>query len=449
MPVSYSRVRLEFLSLLLVGFALLLSGCGGSGVTPTPQATPSGENESSTKPLTLWHTFDDERADTLVALAREFRRVYPDLTVTPVYVGTHDDLTKQMAAAIALGNLPDLILAERRQIAAFAEQGGLQPLDEFMDDPDLGLEKGDRTDFLNGMLQLGNFPILGNHMYGFPFHVEAFVNFYNADMLKAINISQAPRTWDDFGGVSTEATKDDAYGWAMRADADTFEAMLTSRGSALLTNSEMKGLFNERAGINSLRLVSDLTQAGVARLATSDDGARSEFASGNAAFYMGWMSELVAIRRAQEEAETDFRIGVGLMPQLDPEVPWLLTRGDMFAIPKISKERARDAWFFVRWMSTPSVSARWVRATDALPLRISALESLAPDASPNLFFDEVLNSFEGTPPRLASQPAHPHSNIVEDAVSSVWLEAVQPEPDLRVILDELVERVNQILSVKP
>jgi ABC-type glycerol-3-phosphate transport system substrate-binding protein len=450
MHVNQTRTRFSLLFLFALGCAtLLLSSCGGSSPTPLPPETPLTDTGSGERTLTLWHSFEDEREDTLTAMTREFHRVYPELTVTPVYVGTHDDLTKQMAAAIALGNLPDLILGERRQIAEFAAQGGLRSLDKYFEDPDVGLSEKDRTDFLRGLVRLGAFPTLDNHVYGFPFHQEAFVLFYNADMLRAMNLSRAPLTWNEFQEISAQINQEGTYGWAMRADPDTFEAMLTSRGSALLTDTEMKGLFNERAGINSMRMVSEMTQSGHARLATSDEKARSEFASGSAAFYMGWMSELDAIRRAQEQAETDFDIGVGLMPQLDPEAPWLLTRGDMFAIPNISKERARDAWFFVRWITTPSNSARWVRGTDALPLRLSALDSIAPDAAPNIFYDEVLKSFEQVPPRLAAQPAHPHSKIVEEAVSSVWLDAVQPEPDLRVILDELAARVNQILAVKP
>ena len=86
------------------------------------------------------------------------------------------------------------------------------------------------------------------------------------------------------------------YGWAMRADAETLEAMLVSRGSALLTDDETKSLFNERAGINSLKLIADLKEGGVAELATSDDNARNAFASGKAAFYMGWLSESTGSR---------------------------------------------------------------------------------------------------------------------------------------------------------
>ena len=158
--------------------------------------------------LTLWHTFDDPQRTTLEEMAKDFHKVYPELNINLVYVGGHDDLTKQMKAAIALGNAPDLVLADRRQIEEFASQGGLQSLEKFMDDPDLGFSEDDRADFLRGMLALGKYPALKDRTYSFPFHQEALVLFYNAAALESVNLKRAPQTWDQFGEDATVLTKD-------------------------------------------------------------------------------------------------------------------------------------------------------------------------------------------------------------------------------------------------
>lgn len=423
-------------------------GCGGATPEPTPPPN-APETTADDANLILWHTFDDARRQALQDLANEFHKVYPDLTITPIYVGSHDDLTKQMTAAIALGTMPDLVLADRRQIAEFAAHGGLMSLDTFLDDPELGFSKQERADFLRGALTLGKFPTLGGRTYGFPFHQETFVLFYNADMLRPLNINRAPLTWEQFGEFATTAAEAPRYGWAMRANAATFEAMLASRGSALLTDAETRALFNERAGIQTLKLVSELSEGNIALLAASDDKARGEFGAGNAAYYLGWMSELDALERARRDARKNFSIGVGILPQLDPETPWLLTRGDLFAITKTDPARARNAWFFVRWLTAPTQSARWVRATNALPLTLSTLNFIAPDTSRNVFVEQIFRTFKNTPPRLAPQPAHPYMESIEQVVSGVWLQATQPEPDLSAMLDTMVERVNQILAVQP
>lgn len=449
MFVPLFRLRLPLIIyILLCSVLLTVVGCGA---VPTPEPAQtllpvSAPNDSN---ITLWHTLDDKRRDALQDLANEFHKTYPDLTINPIFVGSHDDLTKQMTAALALGNAPDLVLADRRQIAEFAAQGGLLPLDPFLDDPELGLSAGERSDYLRGALNLGKFPTLGKRTFGFPFYQEAFVLFYNADLMKTINVNRGPRTWDQFGEYASDISQASIYGWAMRANAATFEAMLTSNGSALLTDAETRALFNERAGIRSLKLVADLTEGGVSKLAASDDQARREFGEGKAAFYLGWMSEISALERAQKDAKKRFDIDVGSMPQLDPETPWLLTRGDLFGITRVSKERARNAWFFVRWITSPTSSAQWVRDTDALPLRLSALDVAAGGPAPGMFYQQIYKTFKNAPPRLAPQPASPNIETIEQAVSGLWLQAVQPKPDFRVILDTMVARVNQTLALQP
>lgn len=454
MHVPRLRAGLALFSLpILLGSILLFAlGCRAAPPLPLPPQTPAASTPRTTK-LTLWHTFTGDRRTTLEALARNFHDTYPDLTIQPVYVGSRDDLTKQMNAALALGSPPDLVLGDRGQLADFARQGGLLPLEPYINDSELGLSADDKSDFLNGALSLGRYPTLENRIYGFPFDQEAFVLFYNADLLKTINVNDAPRTWDDFADYSGTITKDDTYGWAMRADAATFEAMLVSRGSALLTDAETRALFNERAGLNSLKLIADMNEGGVAALASSDDKARREFVSGNVAFYLGWMSELDILQGLQQEEKTNFQIGMGPLPQLDPQAPWLLTRGDLFGITTAAQgtsdpQRARNAWFFVRWITAPTQTARWVRAANSIPLRASALTFIAPELTTNTRFRQIATAFNGVLPSLAPQPASPYYDTIQQQVGELWLQAVQPKADLVAILDAAAARVNQILAVK-
>lgn len=445
------RFSFQITSCFIILFSILVSliGCGSDSSVTQPAPTSLPDTSTENKTLTLWHTFDDERRDALEALLADFHKVYPDLQINALYVGSRDDLTKQMTAAIALGTPPDLVLADRRQLAEFAAQGGLVALDDLMNDPELGLSKQDRADYFRGALDLGKIRWLGNRAFGFPFSQEAFVLFYNADAMKTLNVNRAPQTWEQFSEYAAAATHDGKYGWTIRADAAAFEAMLVSRGSAVFTDNETRALFNERAGLASLKLVADLDQGGVARIATSDDQSLREFATGSAAYYMGWMSDLLALRQAQRDVKSSFGIGVGIMPQLDPQTPWLLTRGDLFGITKTSPARVRSAWFLIRWLTAPTQSARWVRSTETMPLTNAALNFVAPASARSIFLDQVFITFKTVPPRLAPPPAPPHVDSIEQIVSSLWLDAVQPKADLRALLDDMVVRVNQMLAVQP
>lgn len=448
------RFRFAFLFLLTLSTVAILIGCGAAPNLPEAPATPSANSADNATTLTVWHTLSDPQRETFEKLAQDFHQVYPDLNINPVYVGSRDDLTKQYNAAIALGTAPDLILADRRQIAAFAAEGGLQPLESFLRDPDLGLTQQDASDFLDGALALGKYPTLGQHTYGMPFDQEAFVLFYNADRFKDLNINRAPRTWDEFADYSKLASTEKTYGWALYPGADLLEAMLASRGSALLTNAEARALFHERAGLATFKLAAELTEAGYAQVMASADKARQEFAAGDAAYYLGWMSELDTLQALQKQNNQEFAIALAPLPKTDDDETWLLTRGDLFGLTaaphgRTDAQRARNAWFFVRWITAPTQSAQWVRATNAIPLRASTLQFIAPDLNKNARFRQIAAAFQGALPKLVAQPAAPQIDTIEQQTAGLWIQTTEPKADVRALLDALAERVNQMLAVQP
>jgi ABC-type glycerol-3-phosphate transport system substrate-binding protein len=206
---------------------------------------------------------------------------------------------------------------------------------------------------------------------------------------------------------------------------------------------------NERAGLASLRLIAELSEDGIAELASSKDKAQRAFASGQVGFYMGWLSEVGALERAQKDAKRSFAIGVAPLPQLQQDTPWVLTRGDMFGITGGPEERARSAWFFVRWVTAPTQNARWVRATDSLPMRASALTFLPPASTSRARYRQLLSAFESAEPRLMPVPAHPFADALEQSVADLWLQATQPKPDVRAVLDGMAARLNQLLAIRP
>lgn len=446
------------LTLLLFPIAicgvLALIGCGAAPELPQAPATPSADSGDKTTILTVWHTFTDAQRDTFESLARDFHKVYPDLTINTVYVGSRDDLTKQYNAAIALGTAPDLILADREQIADFAAEGGLEPLESFLQDADLGLTKQDTSDFLDGALQLGKYPALRGRTYGMPFDQEAFVLFYNADRFRDVNVNRSPRTWQEFADFSKLVSTEKAYGWTLNPDAALLEAILVSRGSALLTDAGKRALFNERAGLATFKMAAELTDAGYAEVTASADKARAEFAWGKAAYYFGWMSELDTLQALQKQNKTNFEIALAPLPQTSDDETFLLTRGDLFGLTaaplgRTDAQRARNAWFFVRWITAPTQSAQWVRSTNAIPLRASTLQFIAPDLDKNARFRQIAAAFQGALPKLVAQPAAPGMDTIEQQVAGLWLQTTEPKAEISALLDTVAERVNQMLAVRP
>jgi ABC-type glycerol-3-phosphate transport system substrate-binding protein len=430
---------------LFVGF---VTGCRAAPPVPQQPHSAAGTPTSGPINLVLWHSETGSARSELETLARAFHGAYPNLTVTPQYVGNEDDLNKQVTAAVALGRTPDLALANRRDIAQFARQGGLVPLDRFKSDPSVGLSADDIADFFPGILDEGTFAEFHKRPYAFPFDAEGLVLFYNTDSLKAAAYTQPPSNWNDFADMASKLTTDQQYGWAMQIDADVFSAMLVSRGSAMLDDPERRSLFEERGGVAAMTLVSQLTKSGAAQVKSDHDAALNDFAQGRAAFYFDWMTELSVIQNAQKSGDSSFAIGISNLPQADPTETYVLQRGYDFGIFKTTADRENNAWFFIRWITASRQTAQWARLVGAIPLRASALPFLAGGSLTDTRLREIEDSFGGIAPRFVPRSANRHAQEIEHLMEEAWTQIALSKADVVTTLTASASSADQLLGVQ-
>lgn len=432
-------------------FLLLIAFCAGCRAAPTIPSQPQpGAGTPTAGPinLTLWHSETGTARTELEALAREFHSAYPNLTITPQYVGSDDDLAKQVTAAVAIGHMPDLVLARRGDVAQFARQGGLMSLDQFRSDPSVGFSPDDMADLFPGILEEGSFAEFPNQLYSVPFNAEGMVLFYNADSFTAASFAKPPSTWDEFADMASKLTVDPQYGWAMQIDADVFSGMLVSRGSALLDNPERRALFAERGGIASMTMASQLAKSGAAQAKSDRALALADFASGTAALYIDWLSELPVISRAQKQAGANFAIGVANLPQGDPSQAYIFERGADFAIFKTRPERESNAWFFVRWITATRQTAKWASAVGAIPLRASALPIVASGSPHDERISQVESSFGGVVPQFVPQSANRHIDAIDSLVEDAWTKIMFSKADIIPTLTNAATGADQILGAR-
>ncbi len=415
---------------------------------PQPQP-PAGTMTPGALNLVLWHSETGAARDELEALARDFHAAYPNLTVTPRYVGDEDALAKQVTAAIALSQAPDLVLANRRDIAQFARQGGVLSLNQFRADPSIGFSGDDNADLFPGILDEGSLAEFDNQLYAVPFDLEGMVLFYNADLLNTAGYAKPPTKWDEFSDMASKVTQEQQYGWAMQIDADVFSAMLVSQGSAMLDNPERRSLFAERGGVAAMTLASQLAKAGAAKLHDDRGGALNDFGQAHAAFYIDWMTELAALQAAQRRGGTSFEIGISNLPQADPTEPFMLVRGFDFAIFKTSSEHERNAWFFMRWITASRQTARWARSAGAIPLRASALSFLAGDTVSDLRLRQVQDALGGIAPHFVPRSANRHVDQIENSMEEAWAQIVLSKAEVIATLTAASVNADQLLAGNP
>jgi sn-glycerol 3-phosphate transport system substrate-binding protein len=428
---------------LLFIFYFSLVAC--TNPPPPSNERPLEPTTNNPVALTLWHTQTDASAALLNALANDFHKAYPTITVRVEPKASDGDLLRQGLAAMALNQTPDLVIADHRTLAEFAQRGALTNLDAWLSDPKQGLRDDERSDFFPGFLAAGRFPELKNQIFALPFDQRAVVLYYNTDLLKAAK-TEVPHTWEQFGNAARATTRGNVRGWAMAPDATVFYAFLFSRGGNLLNDAQTQAQFNDDAGLKSLQLIIALTKGGAAYLTDSAESARADFAQGKTELLFGTTDDLTPLADTLARTNSNLQWGVTNIPQDDPARPFTAMAGADIAIFRSSNERVRAAWLFARWLTAPEQSARWSRTTLCIPVRISAQTLLAMNLPP--LFLRLRDGFGDTLPMGRTAPTVPDAALVDAAMVELWIGAANgTDPD--TALKNAAARVNRILGNMP
>jgi ABC-type glycerol-3-phosphate transport system substrate-binding protein len=413
---------------------------------------PPPANERSPAPttnnpivLTLWHAQPAAHAALLNALANDFHKAYPTLTVRVEPKANEGDILRQGLAAIALNQAPDVVIADNRTLAEFARRGALVNLDALLNDAAQGLRDEERADFFPGFLDGGRFPELKNQTFAFPFDQSAVVLYYNADLLKASKVD-VPRAWEQFSNVARATTRGTTRGWAMAPNAAVFYAFLFSRGGNILNDAQTQAQFGDDAGLKSLQLIVALAKGGAAYLADSAESARADFAQGKTGLLFGATDDLTVIADAAARANANMQWGVVNVPQGDATRPFTAMAGENIAIFKTNEERVRAAWLFTHWLTAPEQSTRWSRATLCVPVRLSAQTLLAPNAPP--LFLRLRDGFGDALPTGRVAPTVKDAALIDATIVEMWT-SVANGVDPGAALKNAAARVNRILGNIP
>jgi len=159
---------------------------------PTPVMKMQGE-------LTLWHDWGNVQGGGLSMLdqVNEFMKLYPGVKITNVYNATQD----KILAAIASGNVPDLLKLQEVQLPTLGQRGALTDLDSYV--------TRDKWD----MKQYFDFAIAqctwDGKLYGMPHHTGVASLHMDQDVFKdaGLDPEKPPTDWSDLLGMGTKMTK--------------------------------------------------------------------------------------------------------------------------------------------------------------------------------------------------------------------------------------------------
>ena len=185
----------KFLSITLA-IALILTSM--LGLTASASEFDTGYDGSEVT-IRFYHTMGSNLTKVLDDYIPEFNAIYPNIKIEYTSVGSYDDVRDQVATEITVGAQPNIAYCYQDHVAMYNLAMAVQPLDELINSPTIGLTEEQKADFVPGYYAEG--AMFGDgKMYTLPMSKSTEVLYYNKTFFDANNIS-VPTTWDELEEV--------------------------------------------------------------------------------------------------------------------------------------------------------------------------------------------------------------------------------------------------------
>ena len=473
-PSKFVRVRAQIglltCCVLLAAGCLLLTACDLSAIMP--QSTPlTGEPEAGatelptmepptvTVPSTLttivfWEPYPLDRPEgqLLLEMARDFEAKTPGIRVEVAaksgVLGVYEAILLQLQEG---GELPDLAVAFPSSIAELAEQGLVVPLDAYLYHPELGLSDADLADIYSSTLEAGRFPLLGGQLLAFPFAYNVIGMWVNDSLLAQAGWQKPPATWTEFEQACYDV-------WAQTGirclpfveSVSVFDAWLYSRGGQQLSDDGMRATFNGPAGIDSLTLLRQLIDAGLAWRPDEEYGDYVAFTRGQATFAFSSSGNnrlyTEAYSQALQNGTPAFDWHQAMIPQADPSHPATVLYGPSFFILSSNPEREQAAWKLLRWLTSTTQTAQWADKLAATPARASALAVMTDTLAA---YPCIRQQTQAILPYARPEPAVASEFQVREILYTAIISVTQGYTNPQAALDLAAWEVNKVLADQP
>lgn len=174
--------------------------------TEAEEEVDSTEDAGETTEITFWHTWGAGAGlDAMQAAVDTFNEtndkgIYVNMTYTASQASGNTQTMDKLMAAIAAGDAPDVALLDNFQVATWAAQDALEPLDDLMASVDMSLD-GMYEWALEGSTYKGS-------TYSVPYNGDSRALFYNKDIFEAAGLSEEdlPSTIDELTELAQKLT---------------------------------------------------------------------------------------------------------------------------------------------------------------------------------------------------------------------------------------------------
>lgn len=340
-----------------IAIGLLTVAACAPGSTPTSAATTS----AAAKPVTVnvWHYWDGANADTFQAMADQYSKSHPGVTVKAVNIPSSDLITKIQTSA-KTDTLPSMAIMDLVSVPQVAQTGKLVDLKPLIDSATM-------SDIYPALLDFGKD---GDKQYAVPVSTNNLGYMYNKDLYKkaGLNPDTPPKTWEELQSQAQQIKdKTGEPGVELYTQAGdsgegltwNFQVSLWQTGGEFLSADNKTAAFNTAAGKKALQFWVDLLNKGLAP--RTQWGA---FEKGNAggAQEGSWMVGIW-------QSDPPFDFGTATVPYPSDGKPATNMGGERAVVFTSDEATQKASADFLTWFLAPEQITSWSEKTGMLPVR--------------------------------------------------------------------------------
>lgn len=326
--------------------------------------------------------------------ARDFESLNPGWTV---HYQRYRDVVPKYKAWHVIGRGADVMRLPITDYHSMLALGIIEPLNRFIDDPDIGLSQAEKADYLPFLWDVLDVDGIragmpsDNAQYGLYFNPALFDahNAHHPD--SPLSYPNETWTWNDVQHAAAELTLRNEreitqYGMLFDLWAWPFMAFHAQAGGRLWNDEHTTTLINRPAGQEALEFLVGLipTDAPIRSpdLAESPAGPAQLFKAGRVAMMLdgSWRAPNIEL----DAPDIDFRV----VPLPSHRKRAVVSGSVLWCVSAHSKNKEK-AWEMVRWLTSAEQSLRyWNNLRVAPPARRSVLESPQFQVSTGLIGDD-------------------------------------------------------------
>jgi multiple sugar transport system substrate-binding protein/sn-glycerol 3-phosphate transport system substrate-binding protein len=331
----------------------------------------------------FWHVYSGGPGEALDGLIDEFNQTNPyGITVNGFYQGSYAEVQNKVDAGIISGDMPDVVMAYTNVIVDWYFDGYIADLTSNIGDPDYGLTQEELEDIYPHVREAGKMP--DGAWIAYPMTQSANVLVYNFTWAEEMEFLEAPQTSAQLREqVCAAAEANNLIGGEFAGtggllyipNATNWLHFLYAFSGDELNEGSTAYDFNSPEAISATLFLNDMKAEGCVWQA-EESYPNLEQAQRKALVTMSSTAGLPFYEAAFAEAENTDEWGFIAAPGPDG-LKAVDAFQQMLGILPSTDDQQLASWLFIKWLTSPEIQNRWVRASGYFGTQYSTEDLLA------------------------------------------------------------------------